>query len=44
MDIRGIRSAILATKNGEHRLFTEVFYIPVLRNSIISLGRLDANG
>jgi hypothetical protein len=44
VDIGGIGSAILVAKNGEYRLLTEVFYIPALRNSIISLGRLDANG
>jgi hypothetical protein len=44
VDIRGIGSVILAAKNGEHQLFTKVFYISALRNSIISLGRLDANG
>jgi hypothetical protein len=44
MDTRGIRSVILVAKNDEHQLLTEVFYIPVVRNSIISLGRLDANG
>ena len=29
---------------GEHRLLTGVYYIPALRNSIISLGQLDENG
>jgi hypothetical protein len=43
VDIRSIGSVILATKNGEHRLVTKVFYISALCNSIISLGRLDAN-
>ncbi|XP_022683466.1 double-strand-break repair protein rad21 homolog [Setaria italica] len=38
---KGISSVILVTKTGEHQLFTGVFYIPVLRNSIICLGQLD---
>jgi hypothetical protein len=29
--------------SGEHRLLTRVYYIPALRNSIISLGQLDEN-
>lgn len=38
VDIKGIGSVILVAKSGEHRLLSEVFYIPALRNSIISLG------
>jgi hypothetical protein len=44
VDIRGIKSVILAAKNDEHQLLTEVFYITALCNFIISLGWLDANG
>ena len=28
----------------EHHLFTGVYYIPALKNSIISIGQLDENG
>jgi hypothetical protein len=38
VEIKGIGSVIFATESGEHRLLTGVYYIPALRNSIISLG------
>ncbi|XP_066316301.1 uncharacterized protein [Miscanthus floridulus] len=41
VEIKGVGSAIFTAKTGEHRLLTGVYYIPVLRNSIISLGQLD---
>jgi hypothetical protein len=44
VEIKGVSYAIFATESGEHRLFTGVYYIPVLRNSIISLGQLDESG
>jgi hypothetical protein len=44
VEIKGVGSIILTAKTGEHRLLTYVYYIPVLRNSIISLGQLDENG
>jgi hypothetical protein len=44
VEIKGVISIIFAVKSGEHRLLTGVYYIPVLRNSIISLGQLDESG
>jgi hypothetical protein len=41
VEIKGIGSIIFSTESGEHRLLTGVYYIPTLRNSIISLGQLD---
>jgi hypothetical protein len=41
--IKGVGS-IFAAESGEHRLLTGVYYIPALRNSIISLGQLDESG
>jgi hypothetical protein len=38
VEIKGISSVIFTTESGEHRLLTGVYYIPALRNSIISLG------
>jgi hypothetical protein len=38
MEIKGVGSVIFATESGEHRLLTRVYYILILRNSIISLG------
>lgn len=44
VEVGGIGSIILVTKTGERLRLTSIFYIPVLRNSIISLGQLDENG
>jgi hypothetical protein len=44
VEIKGVGFVIFATESGEHRLLTRVYYIPVLRNSIISLGQLDESG
>jgi hypothetical protein len=44
VEIKDVGSVIFAAKSGEHRLLTRVYYIPVLRNSIISLGQLDEKG
>ena len=38
MEIKGVGSVIFTAMFGEHRLLIEVYYIPALRNSIISLG------
>jgi hypothetical protein len=35
--IKGVDSVIFTAESGEHRLLTGVYYIPALRNSIISL-------
>ena len=37
-------SSPITAKTSEHRLLIGVYYIPALRNSIISLGQLDENG
>jgi hypothetical protein len=44
IEIKGVGSVIFKAKMGEHRLLTGVYYIPALRNSIISVGQLDENG
>jgi hypothetical protein len=38
VEIKGVGSVIFTAESGEHRLLTGVYYIPALRNSIISLG------
>jgi hypothetical protein len=43
VEIKGVDSIIFTTESGEHRLLTGVYYIPMLRNSIIILGQLDEN-
>lgn len=44
VDIRGRRTMIFKCKNQEYKALTEVYYIPQLRNNILSLGQLDENG
>jgi hypothetical protein len=44
VEIKGVGSVIFTVESGEHILLTGVYYIPALRNSIISLGQLDENG
>jgi transposase InsO family protein len=44
VEIKGIGSIIFAAESGEHKLLIGVYYIPALRNSIISLGQLYENG
>jgi hypothetical protein len=44
VEIKGVGSVIFAAESGEHRLLTGVYYIPTLRNSIISLWQQDESG
>jgi hypothetical protein len=44
VEIKGIGFVIFTAESSEHRLLTRVYYIPALRNSIISLGQLDESG
>jgi hypothetical protein len=44
VEIKGVGSIIFKAKTGEHRLFTGMYYIPALRNSIVIVGQLDENG
>jgi hypothetical protein len=44
VEIKGVSSVIFVVKSGEHRLLTRVYYIPTLRNSIISLEQLNESG
>jgi hypothetical protein len=44
VEIKDVGSVIFTAESGEHRLLTGVYYIPALRNSIISLGQLDESG
>ncbi|XP_074383667.1 uncharacterized protein LOC141725137 [Apium graveolens] len=44
VDIKGKGSVILSCKNGEERILDEVYFIPMLRNNIISLGQLSEVG
>ena len=42
--IRGRGTIIFRCQNGEHRALTDVYYIPQLRSSIISIGQLNERG
>ena len=44
VEIHGVGSIIFEAKNGEHRVLHNVYFIPALRNSIMSLGQLDEGG
>jgi hypothetical protein len=44
VEIEGVSSVIFVVESDEHRLLTGVYYILLLRNSIISLGQLDESG
>jgi hypothetical protein len=41
VDIQGRGTVVFAVEGGDHRAFTEVFFIPALRSSVVSLGQLD---
>jgi hypothetical protein len=41
LEICGIEFVVFVGNTGEHKLLHGVYYIPALRNSIISLGQLD---
>ena len=43
IEIKDVGSVIFKAKTGKHRLLTGVYYIPALKNSIISVGQLDEN-
>ena len=42
--IQGHDTIIFKCQNWEHRALTNVYYIPQLRSSIISIGQLDERG
>jgi hypothetical protein len=44
VEIKDVGSIIFTAESSEHKLLTGVYYIPALRNSIISLGQLDESG
>ncbi|CAO2199473.1 unnamed protein product [Urochloa humidicola] len=44
VNIRGQGTVVFRCRNGEQRALTDVYYIPQLRASIVSLGQLDERG
>ena len=44
VDIRGCGTILFAGKNGEHKALSGVYFIPRLKNNIISVGQLEEGG
>jgi hypothetical protein len=44
VEICGIGIVTITGKNQEHRVLTEVYYIPSLKYNIVSLGQLEGVG
>ncbi|KAL0386130.1 UNVERIFIED_CONTAM: hypothetical protein Sradi_3007300 [Sesamum radiatum] len=44
VEIEGKGTVILATKNGDHKLLHNVYYIPKMKNNILSIGQLVESG
>jgi hypothetical protein len=44
VEIHGRGVVLFNCRSGEHRAFTNVYFIPKLRTNIISLGQLDETG
>ena len=44
VEIQGHSTIIFRCQNGEHHALRDVYYIPQLRSSIISIGQLDERG
>ena len=44
VDIRGRGTVVFQCKAGEHKVLTDVYYIPKLRSNIVSIGQLDERG
>jgi hypothetical protein len=44
VEICGKGSVLFECQNGEHRILTEVYYIPRLKSNIVSIGQLDEYG
>jgi hypothetical protein len=44
VEIEGIGSVLLQTKQNGHKVLSEVYYIPKLKSSIVSLGQLEEGG
>jgi hypothetical protein len=41
VEICGIGAVTIASKNSDHKVLSEVYYIPSLRCNIVSLGQLE---
>ena len=44
VEIQGRGTVLLECRNGAHRALSDVYYIPMLRSNILSIGQLDEHG
>lgn len=44
VQIEGKGSILIETKNGEHRLLTDILYIPYLKSNVLSIGQAEEGG
>jgi hypothetical protein len=44
VEICGIGAVTISSKNSDHKVLSEVYYIPSLRCNIVSLGQLEEGG
>ena len=44
VEICGIEAVMIADRNQDHRVLTEVYFIPSLKCNIVSLGQLEEGG
>jgi hypothetical protein len=44
VEICGRGSVLMWCQTGEHKVLSDVYYIPRLKTNIVSLGQLDGNG
>lgn len=44
VEICGIGAVTIADRNQDHRVLSEVYYIPSLKCNIVSLGQLEEGG
>jgi len=44
IEIRGLGSMVIQGRRQEHKVLTDIYYIPQLKSSIVSLGQLEEKG
>ena len=44
VEIRGLGSMVIQGRRQEHKVLTDIYYIPQLKSSIVSLGQLEEKG
>jgi hypothetical protein len=44
VEIQGIGSVVVQGRHQQHKVLTNVYYIPKLKSNIVNLGQLEGNG